>query len=538
MYQQWSFFKKTILKRNPAVLCTLFFFLFSLISLNLRGLTALVSYFGLLGVIFYPLLRIGVKGFHFGRLKRIVAIIFLTSSVIYLFFFNKIASIELWGDEIGVLNLSELPFENISSNVFSRHASVPPLDYWNMHFFRYVVMSSPVQYQEFFYRVPYMFFHIMSTIFFVIIIHRFLQDKPAYKSTLLKNIILFLAYLMYFFHPLLFVYSLEVRFYALAILGVMISFCLYFYKKLNNLYFLPLLLLFTLNSIFQFLIVIPIVSVAYCAKQVSFKNFLLYLSSFGSMALLIFVRLQEAPTISSDILEKKILDVLFQLLNINLMNNAVALMFASIMLAAFYRKRAQVFFFILIFIFQIASITLISYMKGYFDFHIRHYLFAVPTFLLLLFYSITVINNKKLIFLFMIIFTFVGMSWLLNSVALLKSENGLTKSPAGAKEIVSLAKKNNQFLVYSSDYRILGINTMEDPDFVSRSDFYLSSYIWYAQKYNLEMKQATTLSDACAIFNENPSALRISIIPNEKCNELSTLIFQPASVQIEVQYAE
>lgn len=45
--------------------------------------------------------------------------------------FRSVNNLELWVDEIGVINITHLPFSQISREVLATHV-VPQLDYWNM----------------------------------------------------------------------------------------------------------------------------------------------------------------------------------------------------------------------------------------------------------------------------------------------------------------------------------------------------------------------------------------------------------------------
>jgi len=99
-----------------------------------------------------------------------------------------------------------------------------------------------------------MVIHTLATIILVLTLNSWFNQAPFWK----RVPILITGYLLYFYNPLLLVYSYEVRFYGLLFLGGVIVAALFYKGKLFSPSYFPLVLLFCLNSVLHTLILVPL----------------------------------------------------------------------------------------------------------------------------------------------------------------------------------------------------------------------------------------------------------------------------------------
>lgn len=172
----------------------------------------------------------------------------------YIFFFRYINNLELWVDEIQVIRFGQLPLGSIARTVLTEHVAVPPLDYWNMWIWQHIASVVPVAYAEFAYRMPYTGVHAATALIFAAL-GRKMTAAWGWGGAFMMAI----GFFLYFFNPLPFMYSYEIRFYAMTLLGAAVVLMLYFQKRLYAAASEPLVLLFCLNSVYQFIILVPFI---------------------------------------------------------------------------------------------------------------------------------------------------------------------------------------------------------------------------------------------------------------------------------------
>jgi len=309
----------------------------------------------------------------------------------YLLLFSHINQ-ELWGDELEVLRLAYLPFGRIANEVFKQHVSSPPMDYWNLSLWRYVAEILPT-YREFIFRVPYMTFHLIAATLFALAVDKGVGNRNKVKGVDIRGALYFVAFFTYFFNPLLFAYSIEVKFYALSALGVVIVLSLFISDRFLNLKYLPLLLLFCLNSVFQFVIVAPFLLIFAIRTQTSIKKLMIFSGSFLTMFIMIWPRLSFYEITS----RARTLDLIAKAMNefvtIHLSNNAQVIgLFIVLGIILLQKKtRQQAVILIGVLIFYLFTISLSEYIGGYLWFGVRYYIYVVPVLLFLIF---LVFKNK------------------------------------------------------------------------------------------------------------------------------------------------
>ena len=447
--------------------------------------------------------------------------LFFLGIIFYAFLIKYIGAIELWGDEIGVIKIASLNFNDIVKFTPKLHAAVPPLDYWNLWLYRQLIDVNP-QYQEIIYRVPYMFFHLISSLLFTLMIIKNLFSD--FNQKFYKHIIITLVFLTYFFNPLLFFYSIEVRFYALAVLGVNLILFLYLENKLYDLKFLPLLLLFCLNSVFQFIAITPFLIKDFLAKKFKTGGFKIFLLSFILMFVFVLPKLHapnHVDTLAS-------LGLIFSALHhFFFLQFPSFLQITALIIIIFWaliknKIRGKILFLILAFFFCLFVISLAAYLKGYFDFHHRHYLFTLPILLYLLFSLIKLLDYKKEWLLFLLIFAFFTLPWITQTVNRLITQNLFSKALNGSKQILQLAQnKKMEIIIVPNSEKIMSESTYR---------FNLDSFNWYAQFYpgvKISSYQNEDYHQACKEFEASQKKVIFSLSGIIACPENVKIIIRP-----------
>ena len=462
--------------------------------------------------LFFKLLKIVIKQ---SNVKEIGIIVFIELLII-LFFFSRINNLELWGDEIGVIELAEYPFEQISYAVATYHASVPPFDYWIMHFWSKIVNAFDVNYQEFLYRVPYLFYHVLSSLFFYKILRYELKSSKLKNSPLWAKFILILGPIGYFIHPLLLAYAVEVRFYEMAVLGVAVTLYLFLTKKLTETSSIILSGIFCLNSIFQFIIIFPLLLVNLIDRKLRKTSIIAIIFHLFLMKI-IWPRLNMyqpvATNESLNLIQTSFINF-FAYLFSSWLQIALVVFIATVYV--FHLKRKKFFFFFALFFFGIFSISFSSYIKGYFDFHLRHFIFTLPIVLFLIFtfpLRISKTLSQIVIVTFVLVFF---IPWFRKDMALLEGRETFSKSLVGAKEIVSIAKQNNKSLL------LFPIHELHDEYLEGVYDFNARSIIWYANRHKIEVMNEQLEQISCEELSEKKSIVVIRFWDRLPCLDTVT----------------
>lgn len=426
---------------------------------------------------------------------RAVLFVIVSSLFVYAAAFQFAGSIELWGDEIGVIRIAQLPLFDIVNAISHLHAAALPFDYWIMWFWNVVVLSLPTEYQEVIYRIPYMVFHIAASLLFAytIITRLLIPQKKTHSSRRVFRMCLFLcSFFLYFLNPLLFFYSIEVRFYAFASLGSMVALYLYSSNNLLNPRTFFIHLPFLLNSIFHYIVVVPLM----LFEEIRTKQHKYFLA-FAILVILLFMFIKSSifipePVSSSNfllLLTKAIFDFVYiqfgQLPQIIVGGYIVFLLFIKS------SEARRMVFIVLIFI---ASICGISFYKGYFDFHVRHFLFVVPFVLYALLLPIKRIFDYKLKYIFLIVVSIVfPLFWSGQIFHRLATARLFSKALKGSKNITTKAMSERSVVLLMPN----------DPQRMAYWDyrFYVDSILFYFQAYPEVVYLAPTSSkQLCVLF--------------------------------------
>lgn len=383
----------------------------------------------------YSFLRYGLDSSR--RLLTLICSVIAVSA--YTLFFTRINNLELWVDEIQVIRYGQFPLRSIAQEVMAHHVAVPPLDYWNMWAWDKVVSLFPVSLSEGIYRLPYMVLHFFAALLLVYISTEIVINR----SRLMTAGISVFVFSLYFFNPLPFVYSYEVRFYSMLLLGVVVVLALYYKGKLFSYSYFPLILIFCLNSVYHFFILAPFLVKGIIDRSTR-KN-----SALLSCAVLVmgfmFVRLLYVPKPEAGIYPAE-----------NIMNGLVWLnsfyfdalwkrVAAGLMLLllVLYRRKNAVFLFASV-IFYLLVIIGLDMKYNYQYFGGKHFLFVIPFFTVML---IELIRTWKSAFARVCIIALISFMLLYpfatDTRNIYDGKLMFAKSPIGLKQVFQYATDNN-----------------------------------------------------------------------------------------------
>lgn len=452
-------------------------------------MSALGAVLILLVEVWYCYLFIGYLGKR--NFISLILLMLLIPVAIYGLLFPYINNLELWVDEIGVINIARLPLGSIAREAMTTHVTVPPLDYWNMWAWNKFAVLFPIPVLEFIYRFPYMVMHSISAFLFAFLIKK---NKKITFTSLIVSIMLFL---LYFFNPLLFIYSYEVRFYTMTFMGALITFILFERNKLFELKYIPLSLLFCLNSVLHFLILAPFICFG-LFQRVNKKNVLilgLLLLLMGFMTLLKVYIPQPLETTNYS---KQISDNLTWLYSVYFdadWKSYIAYML--LVLLIIFHPKDSLFIMILVVIY-IVSLFYIDKYINYRYFGAKHFLFIMPflSVLVLKLFSIgkSSIYKAAISIIIYLIFLLPFYSYLQKVV---RGEIIIAKSPMGIKEVFATADKNKMDKILIS----YGDSSTEDIDY-DRIGF-----TWYSQLYPHIIIVDSIDTDVCGLFSNEPSVI-------------------------------
>jgi len=435
-------------------------------------------------------------------------IIFL---IIYGFYLQYIVSLELWGDEIGVIQIAGNSFLAIRDKVSTLHATVPPLDYWILHVWKVLVAVSPDKYHEFIYRIPYIIMHGVAAIVFALLVEKSCVGNTSKISTML---LFFLAFITYIFHPLLFPYSIEVRFYAMAALGSVIALSLFMQNRFFSLRYYPLLLIFCLNSIFQFIILLPYIVYGLLYTTIHRRSAIILSVSLLVLFVLIYPLLHIYPGIGYKASSKGILDALshFRFLQFN--SNLQLVAAGCMLLFEFLRNKNRFSLWGLLSIlgFYITSVVVLAYTTQYFAFHVRHLVFTMP--LVLYFLFLPLMKTQGTIqYIFMILFAvFFTIPWVQKTNTMITTHDLFSKILMGSKKLAQVSKKNSLDVIITP-------NT-GPPALGDEKIHYIDSVKWYLRTYtSAKIVHAKSQNDVCHIVKTDKHFIVYSI--NDKIDCLS-----------------
>ncbi len=423
----------------------------------------------------------------------------------YLINFHNINSLELWSDEVGVIQIAESPFSLIARSVFMWHASALPLDYWNMWAWNHIVIFFSKDYQEFIYRIPYMIFHIVAGIILVF----YALNQASYKRSYLEKMFIGICiFLLYFLNPFLLQYSYEVRFYALSFLGVILAVRMMDYGSFYSTKNFPIVVIFTVNSIYQHIIVIPYLVWSLCDKK-NRRQAIFMLGIFVGLFVIFFHKMliatvpQTIPTFSF------VMSPLVHMHEVLLAERAQFIFLLGIIVygLCFFTKKTV--YFLSLFLWSITIVIAIALYSQYASFHVRHYLFALPIMYFLLVTPLFRLKRRASIIYVIALTSVFTYSWINGQMqGALGLPRNFSKSIYGFKDAVVMASKitTKQIVTYSSDEPGQGAQI---------------SLLWYARRYKSAPPIiASNEREACLLESAFPEVVFIDILNRGRCPDV------------------
>lgn len=441
--------------------------------------------------------------------KKALLLIIVIQFASLLIFANFVLQAELWGDEVGVIQIAKYEFQYIAQAV-TTHASALPFDYWMLHVWIKAsnLISHPVWLNELIYRIPYFIFHCISTLYFGLITQKIVSKQKLISKKKSKQYILSIsiASLLFFFNPLLLMYAFEVRFYSFVILGVVVTLYYYLTDQINSPLFLILATFFCLNSIYEFILLFPILGYLFVFKK---QKETLYFGFFIAAIYLLTnskLNLMEHQAVTQNASLKLIKSAFIQynLLFFTNLNSVIAVIISFyISFKKKVLKEKHIHVLILIaFLFLATSIS--AYSKKYFDFHFRHFLVVTPLYLSFYILPLRIIKNKRSLNIYRLWLFIVLISYIINIFSIFPTFPA--KTNLGIKNTIDRYNNSNKkYIVYSSQ---------ESPI----DGFNIFSLDWYFSEYSLlsEVKNNETAvcSDECI---QNKTCIVITNQPKISC---------------------
>lgn len=449
-------------------------------------------------------------------------LVFLTFLAMLLFtiFFPFVARTELWGDEVAVLRMVDGPFREVAIRVPQTHYAIPLFDFWITWIWNHVVVRFPVAYMELLYRLPTMFYHSLATVFFtLLIVGLYKRLRPEGSSHLVGYTIGIVAFLTYFFHPLLLFYATEVKYYSLSNLGVVATLFMYTEGTPFSLQSLPLLLMFGFVSSVEFIILLPLVVMRSVRKRGLWRD-----AIFASMLIAFYALLIPIFSFPVPVSEKESIHLILaagtSFMRYAFPSSLAIILIAASAIYAVIHKNTRKYGipFVLLTLFSVAAISYASYIKRYFDFHPRHFMFISPILLLVLFLPVVYMKNTQKVLcmlgLTVIVYTVPGI---LRSTYYLTHHQAWARAQSGAYSILRQADQEQQPIV---------VMPYRENQIVSRDTyqyFYLDNFYWYARKYpTVTVLYPENTVQACALLEANPHGLILDWINTASCDDSGT----------------
>lgn len=454
-----------------------------------------------------------LRHIYFHRRRNLIACIAISAAGVYAALFPFINNQELWVDEIQVIRFGRLPLDSIARFVMTEHTAVPPLDYWNMWVWDKVVSLFPISVWEYAYRVPYMMLHTLAALLLALVYCDMIEKRKHWTDA----VMIWVGFLLYFFNPLPFVYSYEIRFYAMTLLGAAVVMALYYRNKLFSVPYYPLIVLFCLNSIYHFFILVPFL-IAGMLKKETRRNAVLLYSAVGAAAITIVPFLYVPRPDSGIVATERIFSGLSWLQNfyLNPAWKVYAALSALLILCIVRTKRAVFFFGSALFYIFVVVILDMKYNYRYFG--AKHFLYAIPAFTVLVYELMSVARSLVVrigvVCVLAFLFLWPFYSYLYDTYT---GKVLLAKSPLGLKQVFQYVSDHSVGTVIV-DY---GNATEED------IRYYELAISWYAPLYSKPKIIYRTGYVGCRVLTQKASALLYSVAGVPNCGEKSDWTVTP-----------
>lgn len=494
---------------NRSYLSLTLFFIVFFAGIYGRGTASVIGAWGILLFELWYVLKF--LGYIFAHKQRAVLFTLAMISVCtYVIFFRYINSQELWVDEIQVIRFGQLPLEKIAFTVMTEHTAVPPLDYWNMWIWNKIAYFFAVTYSEFVYRVPYMVIHTITAFLLAILCWEITGKRPRLTGVLAITA----GFLLYFYNPLPFVYSYEIRFYTMMLLGAVVVLTLYYQKKLYSISYFPLILLFCLNSVFHFFILAPFILKG-VIDSATRKNALLLYCGVALTAMIIFPLLYvPRPDVMVYAPERVFIGLIW--LRNFYFDAPWKLYVASIalLLPVLLRRKHAVFLFIIC-VFYILVVAGLDIKYNYRYFGAKHFLFIIP-FCTVMIYKMLDLGKSTLFRMSVvgILALFFVYPFYISLRKIYTGNLLLAKSPVGLKYVFQYAQ------THRIGTMLIDYGGASDEDI----QYYRLGVAWYAEHYPKQKIIEESNYRGCKKMPGFKSALMFSVIGIPNCENVPSRV--------------
>ena len=450
--------------------------------------------------------------------SRLFLICSFCSLTVFLMAFPAINNIELWADEVFVIKYADALLNPSHYSTYHKFGGLTPLEQLTVYLWQSTVHNISKEYMEFTYRIPPMIFHSLAAFFFTLGIAYLLKfHLPPIRKK--HWALLILCFSLFFFNPLLFIYSMELRNYSFSILGVCVLIVVFLKNKVSTAAAIPTLLLPGLNFIFHFFILIPTVLIScFQNKRLVFHHILL-------LVLIVFyfkqvIDYSKIPSwyyansnyMSIDIhhgiyLLKEYITKIFgtEKLSIIMILTSLFIMYhvRTIIHKSTFMKLA------ILLIISLVSITATGLLIKYPFFTTRHFIIATPLVLMIILYPLILINNKSLHWSIIVMLGCLVL-WIYSDIQMLATGKPFNKSLMGTKLVLSIAEKEDRKIIF---------NAGDLP--IDLRNYYIMSFNWYKNNYpSINIIEEPDITNAIQTYNKTPQSILYVLSPGASLNAL------------------
>lgn len=432
-------------------------------------------------IVIYPYMKI-IQHWIFEH--RIIILYQIIISILYLLMHkHHILSLELWSDEIFSLKISGNAFQEIAKTALTQSV-IPPYHYWELWFWKALISSSSVTQIEFLYRVPSMVYHTISAIIFA----SFISSKSSVNSCIWKYILNCIAFLSFYFNPLLFPFALEVRPYAAMVLGSVISLIALDSKEFKETRYVPVQLSMFNLSFFHAISWIPVG--IYLSILKNKKIFVIYVISLVILYISFapYIRMPDQTT--QDVVRNAINRSIHTIVSTFISNN-FSLVILLISCVYFLLTRTNYLLAVQVFSVWIFSVVL-GFMIQYTAFAPRHLILSFPILIYILFFPLFSIRIRWYQILLICICTFFTLPWILKTDRMLTNRQFAPKISIGIKDAIFQAQKQDKSIALE----VAPVDADDPLYFTYKYMEYVS--LWYINQYNNTQLIRMNASEYCS----------------------------------------
>lgn len=464
--------------------------------------------------ILYPLiLIIGIKPYTLPLKKWIqknmlvIIIQLFIAGVYYLIHNNNISALELWSDEILSLKIAHNPFSAVAKQALTIGA-FPPIHYWELWFLEHIYGYIPAQYIELGYRIVPMIYHIFAGILF----SAFIQYKliKIQSSRIYQISGTFVAFFSYFFNPLLFPYSLEIRPYVMMSLISVLTLIVIDTEVIDTLEFVPLHILFFLISFFYAILYIP-VAIWQFARTKSRLTPIYTIIPIGVVYFFYIPYIGNPISGALSGVQTSIRSSLSQIQQV-LFPTIIQLIFAiGATIYAFKEDKKILYIAQTLTIFSV--VTILGIVTRYTALAPRHYIFAIPLILYILISPIIRPTTKYSYIILGLFCLIITIPWIYKTDLIVQKQQFFPKVSTGIKKVLTNAKNNNIQHIFIEK------NTDEQNPYYWNYAYINYVADWYISRYGFNKPTIVPSESICQTHANSPSSL-ILIYFTTKCPQL------------------